>query len=252
MEHEFYGNFGTYDVAFTLPNNYIADATGTLINSEEVMPSELRERLDLKNFTTKPWNSPPSTIIQKDGTTKTWMYHAENVHDFALTTDPTYRIDETEWNGIKCVALVQEPHAIGWKNAASYTAKIIEVNSTDFGMYEYPKMIVADAQDGMEYPMLTLDGGFDPSYRDLLVHEVGHNWFFGMIGSNETYRAALDEGFTQFITSWTCQKIDGELRVITPSKSKYVQRFTEPDYIINSEVYNGYMYSAAKDIENRY
>jgi hypothetical protein len=249
MEHEFYGNFGTYDVAFTLPNNYIADATGTLINAQEVMPSELRERLDLKNFTTKPWNSPPSAIIQKDGTTKTWMYHAENVHDFALTTDPTYRIDEKEWNGIKCVALVQEPHAIGWKNAASYTAKIIEINSTDFGMYEYPKMIVADAQDGMEYPMLTLDGGFDPSYRDLLVHEVGHNWFFGMIGSNETYRAALDEGFTQFITSWTCQKIDGELRVVTPPKSKYVQRFTEPDYIINSEVYNGYMYSAAKDIE---
>ena len=246
MGRDFYGNYGTYDVAFTLPNNYIADATGLLINADEVMPAELRSQLDLKNFIDKPWNSTPSEIIKKNGSTKTWMFHAENVHDFALTTDPTYRIDETEWNGIKCIALVQEPHAIGWKNAASYTAKIIEVNSKDFGMYEYPKMIVADARDGMEYPMLTLNGGFDPSYRGLLVHEVSHNWFYGMIGSNETYRAALDEGFTQFLTSWTYQKIDGEVRIKTPPKSTYVGRYTEPDFVINSTVYNGYMYTAAR------
>jgi hypothetical protein len=67
-------------------------------------------------------------------------------------------------------------------------------------MYVYHKMVVADARDGMEYPMLTLDGGQDPDYHDLLAHEIGHNWFFGQVGSNETYRAALDEGFTQFLT----------------------------------------------------
>ena len=74
-------------------------------------------------------------------------------------------------------------------------------------MYTYHKMIVADAQDGMEYPMLTLDGGSDPSYRGLLVHEIGHNWFYGQIGNNETYRAALDEGFTQFLTAWGLEKL---------------------------------------------
>ena len=54
--------------------------------------------------------------------------------------------------------------------------------------------------------MLTLDSGFDPYYRDLFVHEIGHNWFYGMVGSNETYRAS-DEGFTQFLTAWGLNKI---------------------------------------------
>jgi hypothetical protein len=58
-------------------------------------------------------------IIAPDTRRKVWKFHAENVHDFAFTADPTYRIGEASWNGIKCVALVQEPHASGWQNAAS-------------------------------------------------------------------------------------------------------------------------------------
>ncbi|OFY84005.1 MAG: hypothetical protein A3F72_18465 [Bacteroidetes bacterium RIFCSPLOWO2_12_FULL_35_15] len=249
MDHEFYGDFGTYDVSFTFPNNYILDATGILLNKEEVLPADLRAKLDIKNFKNKVWNEAPSVIVQADGTTKTWKFHAENVHDFALTADPTYRIGEVEWNGIKCISLVQEPHAGHWQNAAAYAAKIIKVNSEDFGMYAYPKMIVADAQDGMEYPMLTLDGGFDPDYRDLFAHEISHNWFFGMVGNNETYRAALDEGFTQFLTNWTYEKIEGKERVKNLPKSNYVQRFMEPDYVRNSEIYNGYMNDAARGVE---
>lgn len=249
MDHEFYGDYGTFDVAFTFPNHYILDATGDLINKDDVLPADLRARLDIKNFKSKPWNEKPSVIIEPNGTSKTWMFHAENVHDFALTADPTYRIGEAEWSGIRCVILVQEPHAIGWLNAAEYTAKIIRVNSEDIGRYAYSKMVVADAQDGMEYPMLTLCGGFDPDYRDLFVHEISHNWFFGMVGSNETYRPALDEGFTQFVTNWTYERIDGKQRIAYLPKSKYVRQFMEPDYVRNSEVYNGYMNSAAKDVE---
>ena len=80
-------------------------------------------------------------------------------------------------------------------------------------MYTYNKIIVADARDGMEYPMITLDGGSDPGYRGLLAHEIGHQWFYAQVGSNETYRAALDEGFTQFLTAWALKKIDGEFLV---------------------------------------
>jgi hypothetical protein len=249
MDHEFYGDFGTFDVAFTLPNNYIAEATGTLINPDEVMPAELRAKLDIKNFKDKPWNEKPSVIIVPDGTTKTWRYSAMNVHDFALTTDPTYRIGESEWDGIKCYAYVQEPHAAHWQNATTYTAKVIKINSEDFGRYAYPKISVADAQDGMEYPMLTLDGGFDPDYRDLISHEVSHNWFFGMVGSNETYRACLDEGFTQFLTNWTYERIDGKQRVRYKYKYPYVERFSDPDHVRNSQVYNGYMNDAARNVE---
>ncbi|MDQ3048649.1 MAG: M1 family peptidase, partial [Bacteroidota bacterium] len=86
-------------------------------------------------------------------------------------------------------------------------------------------------------------------YRDLLAHEISHNWFQGMVGTNETYRASLDEGFTQFLTSWVYERIDGKQRVRFKYKSSYVERFTEPDFIRNSEVYNGYMREAAKNIE---
>lgn len=86
-------------------------------------------------------------------------------------------------------------------------------------------MIVADAQDGMEYPMLTLDGGSDPGYRDLLVHEVGHNWFYGQVGTNETYRAFLDEGFTQFLTAWGMEKIDGKIVIEDADENWYKRKF---------------------------
>jgi hypothetical protein len=241
MAHEFYGDFGTYDIAFTLPNNYIAGATGTLINGKEVLPDSLLRKLDIRNFRSKRWEAPPSIVVPRNKTTKTWLYHAENVHDFALTADPTYRIGFAQWNGIKCFSYAQEGHAAGWQNAADYTAKVIATNSKFFGMYGYPQMIVADARDGMEYPMLTLDGGFDPNYRTLLAHEISHNWYFGMLGSNETYRAAMDEGFTQFAESWTCKELDGPNTIEGPSSSSWQRKYTKPDVLRMTEVYGGYL-----------
>lgn len=247
---EFYGNFGTYEVELTFAENYVVEATGALANRDEVLPESLREKLDIKNFESKPWEEKPSVITPYDPKKrKTWKFRAINVHDFAWTADPTYRIGESFWNGIRIVSLVQEPHASRWQNAADYTAKIIETYSRDFGMYVYNKMVVADARDGMEYPMLTLDGGADPGYRGLLAHEVGHNWFFGMVGSNETYRAFMDEGFTQFLTAWALEKIDGPFII----KGKYANAYTEkhsmkeePRYV---RAYYGYLRDAVKGDE---
>ena len=245
---EFYGDFGTFDVELTFSSNYIVDGTGFMTNRNEMLPLELREKLDIKNFATKPWNEKASIITTYDSLAhKTWIFHAENVHDFAFTADPTYRIGEAEWNGKKCIALVQEPHALGWQNAAEYTAKIIETFSNEIGMYTYHKMIVADAKDGMEYPMLTLDGGYDPSYRGLFIHEVGHNWFFGQVGNNETYRAALDEGFTQFLTSYGAEKIEGDTVIQNLPRSKYKQRYRKKNLTRYRNVYFGYLRDAMKN-----
>src|SRR5690606_23935880 len=76
--------------------------------------------------------------------------------------------------------------------------------------------------------------------------EVGHNWFFGMVGSNETYRAALDEGFTQFLTAWALEKIDGPEIVKNKPSSRYVEKFTKPEYARDSRVFMGYLYDAVK------
>ncbi|MCB0769444.1 MAG: M1 family metallopeptidase, partial [Flavobacteriales bacterium] len=248
LGNEFYGDFGTFDVELDFPHHYVMDATGWLQNEDEVLAPDLKQKLAIANFKDKPWGEAPSVIIPPDTTRrKVWRFHAENVHDFAFTADPNYRIGEAEWNGIKCVALVQEPHASGWQNAAEYTAKIIACFSRDFGMYAYPKMIVADARDGMEYPMLTLDSGNDPNYRGLFAHEVGHNWFFGMLGNNETYRAFMDEGFTQFLTAWGLEAIDGDTMVTEPPRTRYQAKYTLPERPRESNVYYGYQRDAVRD-----
>jgi len=228
---EFYGDYGIFDVNLDFPNQYIVEATGYLVNESEAMPAELRERIDIKNYKTR--RDVYTNPIPANGTRRVWKYHAENVHDFAFTADPTYRIGEVVWNGIKCIALAQEEHAHRWQPSAQFVADVVKTYSEDIGMYAYPKIIAADARDGMEYPMITLDGGSFPGHRGLIAHEVGHNWFFGMIGNNETYRASLDEGFTQFLTSWALRASDGIK--------------TRPNDIDDGSVYYGYMSHAVGD-----
>ena len=244
---EFYGNFGNFNVELSFPNNYIVEATGVLQNETEVLPDDLKSKLDVKNFANKPWEELPSEVVKPDGTLKTWKYFAENVHDFAFTADPTYRIGEVMYKNVKCVAIVQEPHASGWQNAAGYAARIIEVFSKDFGEFAYPKIVVADARDGMEYPMITMDGGRDPSYRGLFVHEIGHNWFYGMVGNNETYRAMLDEGFTQFLTAWGLEKLEGDRLTVSDHASTKQKLTFEPFTQKYASVYSTYLNAAIRD-----
>jgi aminopeptidase N len=56
---EFYGDFGTYDVELTFASNYIVGATGNLLNKDDVLPDDLRQKLDIRNFAKKSWESPP-------------------------------------------------------------------------------------------------------------------------------------------------------------------------------------------------
>jgi len=247
LGHEFYGDFGAFDVELNFANNFIVDATGILQNETDVMPYDLKAKLDLKNFKDKPLYEKPSVIIPYDSTkSKTWKYHADNVHDFAFVADPDFRIGTAEYNGIKCIALAMESDASKWQNAAEFTAKIIKMYSEKFGLYAYPKIIVADAESGMEYPMLTMDSELDPDYKYLIAHEVGHNWFYGMVGNNETYRAAMDEGFTVFISSWAIDSISKSEIIESPNPSKYHERFSNKITPIEKFAYAGYFENAVK------
>ena len=229
---EFYGDFGLFEVELTFPNQYILEATGELQNENEVLPRDLRESIDLKHYAGSkvPLKRNP---IPTNGTTKTWKYKAVNVHDFAFTADPSYRIGEASWKGIKCIALAQEQNAHRWQPTAKFASEVIRTYSEEIGMYGYPKIVVADARDGMEYPMITLNSGNWPRHQYVIAHEVGHNWFFGMIGNNETYRASLDEGFTQYLTALSLKKIS--------KQDEYGNR------IDKSVVFNSYLYHAAED-----
>jgi len=230
MEHEFYGDFGTFDVELDLPAHYVTEATGTLLNPEQVYKDGWREKIDMANFKTPEQAAKAPLLLANPRERRFWRWHAENVHDFAWTSDPTYRVMEVKWNDISCIAIAEQQHAPKWQPTAEFVAFVVRTYSTDFGHYAYPKMVAADARDGMEYPMLTLDGGEWPSHQGLIAHEVGHNWFFGMIGNNETYRASLDEGFTQFLTSWCLRR--------------YRNEFRHPNNIDDGTVYGRYLYDA--------
>ncbi|MFQ3576130.1 MAG: M1 family peptidase, partial [Cytophagales bacterium] len=112
LDKEFYNNFGSFEVSITLPAEYVMEATGVLLNKEEVMPDSLRKKLDLRNFKDKPFGEKPSIITERlldengDPETKTWRWFATNVHNFVFTADPLYRIDEVDWQSIKAIALV--------------------------------------------------------------------------------------------------------------------------------------------------
>ncbi len=225
--YEFYGEFGTFDVSITLPEHYIVGATGVLVNREEVLPRALRRKLDIRNFAEKPYGERPSVIIPPSTRLKTWIYHAENVHDFAWIADPTFRIGHARWEDVDIWSYAREWKASRWQDAAEFTRAVIELYSKDIGRYAYPSMIVSDVDQGMEYPMLTMDGGESPGYKGLLAHEVGHNWFYGMVGNNETQCAWLDEGFTSFLTTWAMERLVG--KTITHRSNWYEETFYPDD-----------------------
>jgi hypothetical protein len=134
LNREFYGDFGSFDVELTFASHYVVEATGILQNEKEVLPDTLKEKLQIRNFKDKKWDEKASIITPyKKDERKTWKYHADNVHDFAWTADPTYRIADTMWNGVRCVGICQEPHASGWQNSATYCAKIIQCFSKRYG-----------------------------------------------------------------------------------------------------------------------
>lgn len=242
LDKEFYANFGTFEVEITAPNDYILGGTGILKNESEVLPDTLKRKLDLNNFAKKAYNSPPSIpIIREEGKTKTWKFKAEKVHNFAFVAAPTYRIKRVKSKlGIIVEALIQESNAPKNQETAELTAYIIDFYSEKFGKYEYPKFTVADAQDGTEYGMMAIITGIYPYNVSLIAHETAHQWFYGMLANNETYRAFLDEGFADLMTTEFQNLIYGEENKRV-SQNKVIDRAYDLVSNTFSQLYYGYL-----------
>ncbi|NQX98649.1 MAG: M1 family metallopeptidase, partial [Flavobacteriales bacterium] len=210
---EFYSEFGTFDVYITLPENYVVAATGDLINEEKEL-----NWLNEKAMTTKSKIETSEIIfINKAGvpimdfppssnTTKTLHYHQEKVHDFAWFADKRYHVlkgEVTLPNSKKKVttwAMFTNNEGDLWKKSIEYLNDATYYYSLWNGDYPYNNVIAVDgsisAGGGMEYPNVTVIGESYNAFtlETTIMHEVGHNWFYGILGSNERDHGWMDEG----------------------------------------------------------
>ncbi|MBS1912884.1 MAG: M1 family metallopeptidase [Bacteroidetes bacterium] len=201
VRREFYGVYGTYDVAITIPAAYVLGGTGMVTNPREVGCGYELGAVD--------------TVIQapaQGGGMKTWRFHADSVHDFAWVADPRYVHRITRWHDVAIHLLATPDYQNVWQYAGTWTRALMEYYSLRFGRYLWPQFTVAMAGDGgMEYPQLIMITGYrtQVSLAGVIAHELGHQWYYGMMGNNETQEAWMDEGFTQYLTDEAARNVLG-------------------------------------------
>jgi hypothetical protein len=208
---EFYDDYGTFDVEITLPKSFILGHTGMLLNPTEVLPDSVLHKLkesEGRAETTRIADFSTLHISKEDmEQVATWKFHAENVRDFAWTANEHYIWDVSHWEDVTIHSLYFADKAEFWKDVADYGRHAIEFFSNHFGRYVYPSAFVVEGVigGGMEYPGVVFIGhlGDKNSHRlfGVVTHELGHEWYPMMIGSNETESAFQDEGFNTFITT---------------------------------------------------
>jgi hypothetical protein len=179
-QSEFFADFGTYHVSITLPPEYVVGATGYL-QEERINPDS----------------------------TKTLIYHAEDVHDFAWVADPDYLSAKRVVDGVEIVFLYKPERERKVERIMDAAEFALRYYNSAFGNYHYRRFVMADAQVGygggaMEYPMfVTISPSGLTAERIkldemILFHEIAHQWWYGMVASNEFEEAWLDEGFAVY------------------------------------------------------
>jgi hypothetical protein len=182
---EFFADFGTFDVQITLPQNEIVGAAGDLI----------------------------STINNSNGT-KTLLYHSEDVHDFSWAASPSFQLIEDSWTGsagpVKIHLLISPGHMPSAPRYLQAQKGALRLFDEWIGPYPYDRITIVDPPHdginagGMEYPTLFTADTTWYMPRGLLlpeavvVHEFGHQYWYGMVATNEFEEAWLDEGINTY------------------------------------------------------
>ena len=182
---EFFADFGVFDVKLTVPQYEVVGASGVLVS-------------DAAN----------------SGGTKTYTYHGDDIHDFAWTASPRYKVkDDGVFQGqmgpVKLRILMQPAH---WSQAERHEKILMETLERFekwYGPYPYKMLTLVDpepdsAAGGMEYPtFITGDSSwFMPKgllLPEIVVeHEFGHQYWYGMVATNEFEDAWMDEGINSY------------------------------------------------------
>ncbi|MES2558692.1 MAG: M1 family metallopeptidase [Bacteroidota bacterium] len=190
---EFYSEFGNFDVNITVPQNYVVAATGVLYTESE--KQWLKERIASEKVYDK--NEHPTSSDQ----TKTLRFAQDSVHDFAWFADKRFSVKASSVVLPQSGRLVStyfyssDPNEISVKHIDT----AILFYSDMLGEYPYSAASVVEtplvAGAGMEYPMIT---NMTKVNRQVIVHEVGHNWLYGILASNEREYPWMDESINNY------------------------------------------------------
>ena len=208
---EFYSEFGSYDVSITLPKNYILGATGDCQTPSEVEfmneeAAKASQKIAENVLKTGDLNEFPESSKEW----KTVRYTQSRVHDFGWFADKRWIVlkgnveTPANKNQVTTWALFTPESSRLWAKSSEYLHDAIYYYSLWNGDYPYNQVTAVDgtisAGGGMEYPNVTVIGsaGNDRMLETVIMHEVGHNWFYGILGSNERDNAWMDEGLNSF------------------------------------------------------
>jgi hypothetical protein len=212
---EFYLEYGDFDYRITVPWDMIVAGSGELQNPKEVLTAQQNKRLDAARSSDKTvmirtageLNDPASRPVQKGQLT--WHFSMKNTRDVAFGASKAFIWDAARINlpeGKKSLAMsvypIESAGNDGWGRSTEYLKGAIEHFSGKWFSYPYPVAInEAGIAAGMEYPGILFDGINDKGKELFFVtaHEIGHNWFPMIVGSDERRYPWMDEGFNTFI-----------------------------------------------------
>ncbi|MCZ2458333.1 MAG: M1 family metallopeptidase [Chitinophagales bacterium] len=221
---EFYCEYGDFDYTVTVPAGMIVAGSGELQNEKEVLSTKQIARLDAARKSDKTvvirTEEEVSNETAYPGTKKTvsWHFKMFNTRDVAFGASKAYMWDAARVNlpaGKKSLAMsvypVESAGENAWGRATEYLKKSIEYFSEKWFVYPYPVAVNEAGQaGGMEYPGIVFDGWRSKAGELYWVtaHEIGHNWFPMVVGSNERRYPWMDEGLNTFIDVYAADEFN--------------------------------------------
>jgi len=212
---EFYSEIGSYDVNVTLPKNYVVMGTGNILDESENRWLDSLAAIDtsLLNVHVKKPDSTPRSSEEW----KTIRFHEDNVHDFAWFADKRWivRKDSVASPGtgdmVYTYSAFLPSYKRSWMKGNEHLKDAVRYYGKWVGPYPYKtiKAVQGDmsAGGGMEYPTVTIIDRSLGGNEMVIVHEAGHNWFYGILASNERDHAWLDEGLNTYYEQKTTRAL---------------------------------------------
>ncbi len=271
---EFYLEYGDFDYSVTVPANLVLTGSGELQNPNEVLTSTEMDRLnkarssDSRVFVITSDEIGKSNTRPKNNGTLTWHYKMRQSRDVSWACSKAFIWDAAQVNlpdNKKSLAMsfypVECASDSSWNRSTEYLKFSIEFYSKNYYVFTYPcASNVAGRVNGMEYPgiifcnMHAKHGGL----FFVTTHEIGHNWFPMVVGSDERKYAWMDEGFNTFINTYSGENFnngeyqrDQTMKKLTDFMNRPNNKpiMTYPDVIDAKELGNLAYFKPAKGLQ---